>query len=65
MRRFRPAMRSSNFITWPATDDLPPTWNDAARRITTDDQPTDGHPVDQPHERYEPLDATIDATDTR
>ena len=47
MRRFRPAMRSSNFITWHTTDDLPPTWNDAARRITTDGQPTDGHPVDQ------------------
>ena len=33
MRRFRPAMRSSNFITWHSTDDLPPTWNDAALRL--------------------------------
>ena len=33
MRRFRPAMRSSNFITWHTTDDLPPTWNDAALRL--------------------------------
>ena len=47
MRRFRPAMRSSNFITWHTTDDLPPTWNDAALRLTTDGQPTDGHPVEQ------------------
>ena len=45
MRRFRPAMRSSNFITWRTTDDLPPTWNDAAQRITTDGQPADAHPV--------------------
>jgi uncharacterized membrane protein len=47
MRRFRPAMRSSNFITWPSIDDRPPTWNDAALRLTTDGQPTDGHPVEQ------------------
>jgi uncharacterized membrane protein len=47
MRRFRPAMRTSSFVTWPATDDLPPTWNDVVQRITTDGQPTDGHPVDQ------------------
>lgn len=31
IHRFRPAMRSSNFITWSTTDALPPTWNDAAR----------------------------------
>lgn len=47
MRRFRPAMRSSNFITWDTTDDLPPTWKDAALRLTTDGQPTDGHAVPQ------------------
>lgn len=47
MRHFRPAMRSSKFITWPAADDLPPTWNDAAQHIMTDGQPTEGHPVDQ------------------
>lgn len=47
MRRFRPAMRSSNFITWRTANDLPPTWNQAAGRITTDRQPTDGDPVDQ------------------
>lgn len=46
MRRFRPAMRSSNFITWHTADDLPPTWNHAARRIATDGQPIDGQPVD-------------------
>jgi len=47
MRRFRPAIRSSNFITWHTTDDLPPTWQDAARRITTDGQPTPAQTVDQ------------------
>jgi uncharacterized membrane protein len=49
MLRFRPAMRSSNFITWQSTDDLPPTWSDAARRLATDGQPTltEGHPVEQ------------------
>jgi uncharacterized membrane protein len=47
MRRFRPAMRSSNFVTWQATDDLPPTWNDAARHLTTGGLPTDGRMVDQ------------------
>lgn len=47
MRRFRPAIRSSNFITWHATDDVPPTWNHAARLLTTEAQPTDGHPVDE------------------
>jgi uncharacterized membrane protein len=47
MRRFRPAMRSSNFITWHSTDDLPPTWKDAALRLATDGQPTAGHPVEQ------------------
>jgi len=47
MRRFRPTMRSSNFVTWHTTDDLPPTWNDAARRLPTDGQPTQGLPVEQ------------------
>ena len=47
IRRFRPTMRSSNFITWHATDDLPPTWHDAAGRITADGQPTDRYPMDQ------------------
>lgn len=47
MRRFRPAMRSSNFITWHTTDDRPPTWNDAALRLTADGQPTDGHQLEQ------------------
>lgn len=47
MRRFRPAMQSSNFITWHTTDDLHPTWNDAARRITPDGRSTDDHPVEQ------------------
>jgi uncharacterized membrane protein len=47
MRRFRPALRSSNFITWHTTDDLPPTWDDAARRIATDGRSTDCHPVEQ------------------
>ena len=45
MRRFRPGLRSSNFITWHTTDDVPPTWNDAAQRITTDAQPANVHPV--------------------
>jgi hypothetical protein len=47
MRRFRPAMRSSNFITWHTTDDRPPTWEDAAVRLATDVQSTDRHPVQQ------------------
>jgi len=47
LRRFRPAIRSSNFISWHTTDDLPPTWHDAARRITTDGHPTHAHSVDQ------------------
>jgi uncharacterized membrane protein len=47
MRRFRPAMRSSNFITWHTADDHRPTWTDAAVRLATDGQPTDGHPVQQ------------------
>jgi len=47
MRRFRPAMRSSNFITWHTTDDRPPTWNDAAVRLSTDGPPTDAHQVQQ------------------
>jgi uncharacterized membrane protein len=47
MRRFRPAMRSSNFVTWHATDDVPPTWDDAARLITAERRPNDDHPVEQ------------------
>jgi uncharacterized membrane protein len=47
MRRFRPAMRSSNFITWHTADDRPPTWNDAAVRLANDGQPTDAYQVDQ------------------
>jgi hypothetical protein len=42
MRRFRSAMRSSSFITWHTTDDLPPTWKQAAQRIMTDDRPSPG-----------------------
>ena len=45
MHRFRPAMRSSNFVTWAATDDLRPTWSDAVRRITADDRPTEVAPI--------------------
>lgn len=47
MRRFRPAIRSSNFVTWHTTDDLPPTWKDAARRINTDRRQTDARTVQQ------------------
>lgn len=38
MRRFRPAMRSSDFVTWHTTDDQAPTWTHAAHRIRTDRQ---------------------------
>lgn len=47
MRRFRPAVRSSQFVTWHATDDLRPTWDDAARRIAADSNPADAGPVRQ------------------
>jgi uncharacterized membrane protein len=47
MRRFQPAMRSSNFVSWSSTDDLTPSWNDAALRLTGDGQSSDGHPVQQ------------------
>jgi uncharacterized membrane protein len=51
MRRFRPAMRSSNFITWPTADDLPPTWNQAAQRLRTDGQPSEVTRSVSEHER--------------
>jgi uncharacterized membrane protein len=47
MRLFRPAMRSSNFITWHATDDVAPTWNDAADLFSADGHSTGDHPVEQ------------------
>ena len=46
MRRFGPAVRSSQFVSWYATDDLAPTWDDAARRIAADGDPADSHPAD-------------------
>ena len=47
MRRFGPAVRSSQFVTWHATDDLALTWDDAARRITDDGHPVAPEPVRQ------------------
>jgi uncharacterized membrane protein len=47
MRRFRPAMRSSSFITWHSTDDVPATWDDAAGFLTDEGRPTDDHLVEQ------------------
>lgn len=45
MHRFRPAMRSSDFVIWHATDDVTPTWQDAARHLAAARRSTAHPPV--------------------